>query len=46
MLLFGSEFNLAQAVLNKGGSDPALRFPPYSESKLAWLKRIRSIDAG
>ena len=27
-----------------GGGDPALRFAPYTESKLLWLARIRSVD--
>ena len=33
-----------QAVFIKHGTDPSLRFPPYTESKLAWLRRLRSLN--
>ena len=34
-------FSYPKAVLRRGtGSDPALRYPPYSASKLRWLKRL------
>ncbi len=28
----------------QSGTDPALRFPPYTPSKVAWLKRLRSLS--
>jgi len=37
-------FSHLKAVLQKGGSDPALRYPPYTPFKLNTLKRLRSID--
>ena len=34
-------FSHAKAVLRRGtGSDPALRYPPYTASKLKWLRRL------
>jgi len=37
-------FSHLKAVLQKGGSDPSLRFPPYTPFKLTALKRLRTID--
>ena len=39
---FGFEtFSHLKSVLNRGTFvDPALRYPPYSESKLKWVKRL------
>ena len=39
-------FSHHRGVLRKsaGGGDPSLRFAPYTESKLLWLARIRSLD--
>ena len=31
------------ATCTQGGSDPALRFPPYTATKVLWLKRLRSL---
>ncbi len=34
-------FSHAKAVLRRGtGSDPDLRYPPYTDSKIKWLKRL------
>ena len=34
-------FSYPKAILRRGtGSDPALRYPPYTQRKLRWLKRL------
>lgn len=37
-------FSHLKAVLNKGGTDPSLRFAPYTSGKIAMLKRIRNLN--
>jgi len=39
-------FSHKKSVFIKSGSDQALRYPPYTESKLKWLKRLRGLDIG
>jgi len=42
---FGFEaFSHKKSVFIKKGNDPSLRFPPYTAKKLAWLKRLRSLN--
>ena len=37
-------FSHKRSVLHKSGTDPSLRFPPYTPSKTKWLKRLRSLS--
>lgn len=39
-----SAFSHKKAVVVKKGSDPSLRFPPYTESKTKWLLRLMLLD--
>jgi len=39
-------FSHRKAVFIKSGSDPSLRYPPYTENKLKWLRRLRSLNLG
>jgi len=39
-------FSHKKAVFIKFGSDPSLRFPPYTASKLLWLSRLRKLNLG
>lgn len=37
-------FSHSKAVFKKYGSDPSLRYPPYTPSKIVWLRRLRSLS--
>jgi aldehyde dehydrogenase (NAD+) len=39
-------FSHKKSVFIKSGTDPSLRFPPYTESKLKWIRRLRSLHLG
>jgi len=39
-------FSHKKSVYVKYGGDPSLRFPPYTENKLKWIRRLRNLSLG
>jgi aldehyde dehydrogenase (NAD+) len=39
-------FSHKKSVFIKSGTDPSLRFPPYTETKLKWIRRLRNLNLG
>jgi hypothetical protein len=39
-------FSHKRSVFTKYGSDPSIRYPPYTASKMKWMRRLRSLNLG